>query len=116
MSDQITFKYNHCSPEDLHKDLSFSEDSFGEILQECFETNQHVSSIEVTFEANPSQATDKFSCAINVHTTGKSHYVIESGEDGFSKIATQACRKAVKVVRDEKQDINRDELAEEIAE
>ena len=116
MSDQITYKYNHCNTEDLQKDLSFNEGNFSEILQECFETNQHVTSIEVTFEANPSQSTDKFSCAINVHTAGKTHYIKESGEDGFSKIATQACHKTVKVIRDDKQDVKRDELVEEIIE
>jgi len=116
MSDQITYKYNHCSPEDLHKDLSFNEDTFGKILQECFETNQHITSIDVIFEANPSQATDKFSCAINVNTAGKTHYIKEAGEDSFSKIVTQACHKTVKVIRDDKQDVNRDEIVDEVIE
>ena len=117
MSTPITYKYNHCSPEDLSKDVSFNEEIFGEILQECFETNQNITSIDVTFEANPSQSTDKFSCAINVHTAGKTHYIKEAGEDGFSKIVTQACHKAVKVIREDKHDVDREEIIiEEITE
>jgi hypothetical protein len=105
MSDQITFTYNRCEPMDLQKDVSFSEDNFSNILQECFEIHPTVTSVDVTFEANPAQATEKFSCAINIHTSGHTYYVKETGEDGFSKIVTQACHKAVKVVRDEKTEV-----------
>lgn len=116
MSDQITFKYNRCEPIDLHKDVSFSEEHFSSILKECFEAQPSVISIDVTFEANPAQATEKFSCAINIHTSGHTYYVKEMGEDAFSKVVTQACHKAVKVIRDEKLDTKHEsiELAEEL--
>jgi hypothetical protein len=110
MSDQITFTYNRCEPIDLQKDLSFNEENFTSILQECFEIHPTVTSVDVTFEANPAQATEKFSCAINIHTSGHTYYVKEVGEDAFSKIATQACRKAVKVIRDEKMDTKHDKI------
>ena len=116
MSDQITFKYNRCEPMDLHKDVSFSEDHFSNILEECFEVHPSVISIDVTFEANPAQATEKFSCAINIQTSGHAYYVKETGEDAFSKVVTQACHKAVKVIRDEKIDNKHEniELDEEL--
>jgi len=107
MPTRITYKYNHCEAENLHKDLSFNEESFSEILLDCFDTNNNVTSVEVIFEHNPAQATEKFSCAVNVQASGHTLYIKETGEDAFSKVVTQACHKAVKLVREEKQDLKR---------
>ncbi len=106
MTEQITFKYNHCSLKYLQKDVSFNEVLFKEILEGCFETNQKVSSVDVIFEVNPAQATNKFCCAINVRTAGKIHHLKEAGESAFSSVVTQACHKAVRIVRSDNRGID----------
>jgi len=110
MTDEITFTYNHCDQNTLHKDLNFNEEKFAEILMECFEVEPNTISLDVTFEANKAQATGKFSCAINIITAGHTHYVKEVGEDDFSKVATLACHKAVKIVRADKTKVQHEEL------
>jgi hypothetical protein len=101
MLNPILFNYSHCSPADFKNDLSFEESRFEEILDECFLVESHISKIEVIFEVNPAQATEKFSTSVIVSMPqGSDIYVKEVTNDNFAQNVQNACHKTVRIVRE----------------
>ncbi|GAB4146627.1 MAG: hypothetical protein OHK0017_07340 [Patescibacteria group bacterium] len=103
MSENIHFIYNHCTPDDFKNDMSFAEDNFSQVLEECFQLNSGISHIEVFFDFNPGQSTEKFSCAVNVNVPkSQDIYVKNASENNYAQTVLNVCTKVVNLLRENK--------------
>lgn len=104
-ADKIHYTYKHCTPENFKNDISFNEEEFTKELEKCFDTKVKVNKIDVEFIMEDGRSTNQFTCVIRISSPVVNHKIIEKSTDHHSRAVHGAIRKAVALVREEKDKI-----------
>jgi hypothetical protein len=90
----INFTYRHCTKEDLANEVSFDEAIFTSKLNELEALNNEINHIDVIFELDAGQASDKFKTTVNVVSPKLGHTHLEKGDD-YAKVARTAIDRTI---------------------
>lgn len=90
----ITYTYRHCEKTDFENEVSFNETVFSKKLSELFELDAQIDRIDVVFELDKGQASNKFKTTVNVVSPKLGHTHFEQGDDE-AKVARTAIDRAV---------------------
>ena len=94
IANHITYAYRHCSKDDFENEVSFNEEAFSKKLSEIYELDAQVDRIDVTFELDEGQSSNKFKTSVNVVSPKLGHTHTEKGDD-VAKVARAAIDRAV---------------------